>query len=184
MLYSRPRSMRWKKPELDLGYDKRRMTLRNIILANAVFHVGIEAVDKMSALRAIAAHMLKPKGFSRNVIETAALQLYGREQLGSTALGRGLAIPHARISDVKEMLVGWFVPRVPLSFDSLDGELVCCLACILAPENCNRIDEIKTLARISQMMSWTDDFHAIKKAETAEQLYQIISYLDEKTPLR
>ncbi|MFO0877447.1 MAG: PTS sugar transporter subunit IIA [Gemmataceae bacterium] len=56
-----------------------------------------------------------------------------REQLGSTGIGRGLAIPHARYASLSRALGILAVCRQPVEFDSLDGEPVDLIVLVLAP---------------------------------------------------
>ncbi len=59
--------------------------------------------------------------------------LWQRERLGSTALGRGVALPHARMRDLDAPAAALLVLRVPLAFDAPDGEPVRIVLGLLLP---------------------------------------------------
>ena len=60
--------------------------------------------------------------------------LFAREKLGSTGLGRGIAIPHGRIKGLKEACGAFLRLTTPVAFDSPDGIPVNLLFVLLVPE--------------------------------------------------
>lgn len=98
-----------------------------------------------------------------------------REELESTGVVEGIAIPHARTEAVKDLLVVVAVVKDGVDFDSLDGKPVQIVFLIVAPEEAKR-KYIKVLARISRMCR-QEDFRAalMDSNSTAE----VISVLEE-----
>ncbi len=76
-----------------------------------------------------------------------------REQAGSTALGGGLAIPHARIPGIDQPLTLLVRATPGVNFRAPDGELVTLLLAILVPANGDPEEHLNLLALISQMFS-------------------------------
>jgi nitrogen PTS system EIIA component len=60
--------------------------------------------------------------------------LTAREKLGSTALGRGVAIPHARVNGLAHPIAAFVRPRLAIPFDAPDAKPVSCLLFLLVPE--------------------------------------------------
>jgi nitrogen PTS system EIIA component len=71
--------------------------------------------------------------------------------LGSTGIGRGVAIPHAKLAKL-DRLVGMFARvEMPIDFEALDGEPVDLVFLLLAPEGAGA-DHLKALARIARLL--------------------------------
>ena len=91
------------------------------------------ATDRLSAIRFMARIIGEAGGLSRGEIEIAARAMLGREELGSTGLGQGVATPHTRHPCMKHFFVGWFIAREPLDFSALDDEPVWLFNCMIGP---------------------------------------------------
>jgi mannitol/fructose-specific phosphotransferase system IIA component (Ntr-type) len=73
-----------------------------------------------------------------------------REQVMSTGIGGGVAIPHAQSPAVKRLAVGLIRPEIPIEFDAIDGRPVNLVFMILGPEE--RGGFVRVLARISRLL--------------------------------
>jgi len=81
----------------------------------------------------------------------AALQaLLRREQVMSTGIGGGVAIPHAQSAAVRQLAVGVARPERPINFEAIDGRPVNLVFMILGPEE--RGGFVRVLARISRLL--------------------------------
>ncbi len=98
--------------------------------------------------------------------------LMEREQLGSTGVGDGAAIPHGKIKDLNK-ITGLFAQlETPVSFDALDDQPVDLIFLLLAPENATAA-HLKALARVSRLLRDTDARGALRGADSAEALFAI-----------
>jgi PTS system nitrogen regulatory IIA component len=112
--------------------------------------LDVEARNGREALAAIAtlcaeAHDLPPAPLLR--------ALWRREQAGSTALGHGVAIPHARIDGIDHPLTVFARTRAPIAFGAPDGQPVSHLYAILVPMHSDHEAHLRLLARIAEMFS-------------------------------
>lgn len=83
--------------------------------------------------------------------ERIADALLEREKLGTTAIGEGIAIPHAKLTEL-DRLVGAFVRLAePVDFDALDGIPVDLVFVLLAPEKASA-EHLKALARLARLL--------------------------------
>jgi PTS system nitrogen regulatory IIA component len=100
--------------------------------------------------------------------------LWQRERLGSTGLGRGVAIPHGKIAGLKR-IVGVFA-RVaePIDFESVDGEPVDIVFLLLAPEGAGA-DHLKALARISRLLREDPAVEKLRASKDAAALYAVLT---------
>jgi nitrogen PTS system EIIA component len=103
------------------------------ILGAGGIHYGLEGDDKESALRAVVDRLRLPDGVDREFVYEMLLM---REALGSTGIGEGIAIPHARDPIVlhveRPTLTLCFLAR-PIEFDALDGNPVHALFTVVSP---------------------------------------------------
>jgi PTS system nitrogen regulatory IIA component len=78
--------------------------------------------------------------------------LWRREQIGSTGIGHGVAIPHARIPGITSPIVLFARPKLPIPFGALDQRPVSAFFMILVPEHANE-EHLRILATVSEMFS-------------------------------
>ncbi|HOW28793.1 MAG TPA: PTS sugar transporter subunit IIA [Elusimicrobiota bacterium] len=104
--------------------------------------------------------------------------LMEREALGSTGIGQGIAIPHAKSDAIKEQIVAVGISKRGVDFDALDGEPVYILFLLLAP-----VEEagahLKALAKISRLLKDKYFRQALRDAKTPDVLLKAIQDEDE-----
>jgi PTS system nitrogen regulatory IIA component len=110
------------------------------------------ARDKSGALDAIAGLFATAGGIDRAGIR-ASLGL--REELGSTGLGQGVAIPHGRLRGLKRAMAAVVRLAAPIPFDAPDGRPVTLLFALLVPENATE-EHLALLSELAQMLSDRD----------------------------
>lgn len=100
--------------------------------------------------------------------------LWQRERLGSTGLGQGVAIPHGKLSGLKQM-VGIFarLPE-PIDFDAADGDKVDIVFLLLAPEGAGA-DHLKALARLSRLLRDAGAVQKLRASKDAAALYAVLT---------
>ena len=105
--------------------------------------------------------------------------LMARESLGSTAIGQGIAIPHAK-SDCVDKLIGAFgLSKKGVDFDSLDGELAYIFFLLVAPQD-SAGPHLKALARISRLLKDKYFRDTLRNCSDEKAVIKIISEEDEK----
>jgi PTS system nitrogen regulatory IIA component len=108
-----------------------------------------DIADRDSLLGQIAGILAKRRGIS----EAAVLQsLKSREQLGSTALGHGVAIPHARMTQCSLAGVAFVRTRQGIAFDAPDGKPVSMFLGLIVPNQATE-SHLKLLATAAAMFS-------------------------------
>jgi PTS system nitrogen regulatory IIA component len=111
---------------------------------------GVKAPHKRALLRAIVDSLTLPKEFDRDVLWDLFL---AREALGSTALERGIAVPHPRrpvVLDVERPLVHLCFLSEPLDFQASDGTWVDTLFAMIAP---TVHEHLRLLARLASVLN-------------------------------
>lgn len=103
---------------------------------------------------------------------TIRQSLMEREQLGSTGVGRGVAIPHGKIEGVGE-IVGVFAKLdQPVDFEAVDDQPVDLIFVLLAPADATAA-HLKALAKVSRLLRDERVREALRGAETPEALFAI-----------
>ena len=107
--------------------------------------------------------------------------LCARERLGSTGLGRGVAIPHGRVKGNRSIQASFIRLKKPLAFDSADGEPVDLLFAMTVPENCNE-DHLKLLAQVAELFSDPQLLKELREAPNPSALLQLLSHAPAQKP--
>lgn len=125
---------------------------------------------KKSILEKISELLSKPSGVNRNDIFT---KLYEREKLGSTSVGKGVAIPHARVKNIEHPFLSIMILNEPVDFDNIDSLDVDIIASIIVPDE-NFSNHLELLAYLSSKL---DDPSVRKELRQARNSSQIIKNL-------
>ncbi len=105
--------------------------------------------------------------------ETIASILLERENLGSTGIGDGVAIPHGKAAGIERLVAAFGRSRKGVQFQSLDGRPAYLFFAIMAPETSAGM-HLKALARISRLMKDERFRRSLLEAENAGDLCRIL----------
>ena len=106
--------------------------------------------------------------------EIALQDVLAREGYLSTGLENGLAIPHAKTDGVNELVISFGLKPEGVDFESLDGKPAKLIFLVLSPRDTSG-PHIQTLAIISHNLKNAEMRESLLNANSAEQIYQIIS---------
>lgn len=110
--------------------------------------------------------------------EQALAEVFAREDVMSTGVGKGIALPHAKTNAVESQIAACITLEKPIEFDALDGEPVNILFLLLGRED-NVASHLRMLSKISRFMN-NDSFRAqILAANSVDQLEKVIVSMDE-----
>jgi PTS system nitrogen regulatory IIA component len=123
------------------------------------------------ALRLIQTHGLDAKGVVCRDIVAAATE---RERLGSTGVGNGVALPHARIEGMDKVVAAFARLSEPLDFDAVDDRPVDLVCFLLAPADCGGA-HLRALARVSRLLRRPETRQRLRAAPNAESLFAILA---------
>ncbi|MBU0503301.1 MAG: PTS sugar transporter subunit IIA [Candidatus Omnitrophota bacterium] len=113
---------------------------------------------------------------SRNKLIDALME---RESLGSTAIGQGIAIPHAKSDCVTNLVLAFGLSKKGVDFDSLDGEKVYIFFMLVAPQD-SAGPHLKALARISRLLKDKYFRDGLRACNDPAEVIKIIGQEDEK----
>jgi len=146
------------------------MELADLIARDAILPT-VKAGSKKQILQEVAARARDVYGLdARQVCEG----LLAREKLGSTAMGGGVAIPHARLPGITA-IAGLFARlEKPADFEAADGQGVDLIFVLLAPEE-SGADHLRALARVSRLLRDADLRKKLRETAEAPALYALIT---------
>ena len=140
-------------------------------------NADLSAKTKIEALTELVNTMIRG-GFKLNSSSVIEI-LQQRENLGSTGIGDGVAIPHGKIPEFHDLIVAFGRSMEGIAYDSLDGKPVHLFFLLLAPENSSG-QHLKVLAQISKMLKVANFRKKLLKARSQSDLYKII--IDQENP--
>ncbi|MEQ8746618.1 PTS IIA-like nitrogen regulatory protein PtsN [Pyruvatibacter sp.] len=146
------------------------MDLSDLVTADRVF-ASLHSGSKKQVLQDLASRASEASGIDTRVIFEALIE---RERLGSTGVGHGIAIPHARLADMTQ-LEGFFARlETPIEFDAVDSAPVDLVFLLLVPEE-SGADHLKALARISRLLRNEAVTNQLRSASTVAELFQTLT---------
>ena len=147
------------------------MEIKDFLLpADALINVRVS--DKTRLLQELAARAASALNLDVNRI---SVELLKREHLGSTGTGSGVAIPHARIPDLKKPYGTLVRLKHAIDFDAIDGKPVDIVFMLLLPAQSG--DPLNALATAARKLRDSELVKRLRSAADASQLHNAV--LDE-----
>ena len=145
------------------------VSLVDLFPASALL-ANLEAVDKKSAIKAMVQQMVDRGILQEDAGKKAEKAILKRESQGSTGIGKGLAIPHAKGCSFVDNIVGLFArSSVGVPFDAVDGSPVHVFFMVLSPED-QLDDHVHVMKRIAKLLF---DEKTLKYLATDEELANV-----------
>jgi PTS system nitrogen regulatory IIA component len=146
------------------------MAIVQLLTPERVIH-GLRTIDKSQLLQELARRASDYVKVQQKAILEA---LVTREKLGTTGLGNGFALPHARIDGLNAMF-GMFVKLArPIAYEAIDEKAVDLVFLLLIPTDAGS-DHVAALAAISRRIRDQDCAERLRKAENAAELYALLT---------
>ncbi len=96
-----------------------------------------------------------------------------REELGSTGIGGGVAIPHCKVSGLDHVTLAVGLCNPPVDFNAVDREPVSVIFLVLSPLD-SPAEHLQSLAAISRWVKSDEHIRRIRHLETAEEIYALL----------
>lgn len=104
-----------------------------------------------------------------------------RELLGSTGIGRGVAIPHTKHNSVERLIGTVAISHPGVAFDSLDGEPVHVFVLLVSPQD-RPGDHLRALENVSRSLRDDGFVRSLRQATSREAIWDLLGELDQQTP--
>lgn len=154
------------------------MKLSEFLVKSAI-SLDLDAVSKDEALRETVRNLESAGCLPSAEVENVIKSLVERERLGSTGIGRGLAVPHARHAAVTKLTGTISVSRKGVNFDSLDGEPVYIMVLLISPPN-DPGRHLRALELIIRRLKDEVFSNTLRQLKSADDLWEFIEETDAK----
>jgi PTS system nitrogen regulatory IIA component len=138
----------------------------------------LQAHSKQQALSLLAETAARVFGLdSGDVLDG----LIAREQAGSTGVGEGVAVPHARLAGLDRMRAVFLRLEAPVEFDAIDGAPVDLIFALFAPPGAGA-EHLRSLARVARMLRQRDLRRQLRQATTADAVHALLAQPARPSP--
>jgi PTS system nitrogen regulatory IIA component len=141
------------------------------LLSPADVMIDVRASNKALLLQEFAARAAAGLGLPADQVASYLLK---REELGSTGIGKGVAIPHARLPDLPRPHGLLARLKQPIEFDAIDGQAVDILLVLLLPAAAET-EALAALALVARTLRPPENLARLRAAKTASELYSAIA---------
>ncbi len=145
------------------------------ILEPGVVKVGMESVDKEESFEELIDLLVKTGKITDR--EAALDAIYTREEMRSTGIGKGVAIPHGKDESITQIAAAAGTSADGIEFDSVDGKPVRLVFLVLAEVN-NPGPHLQTLSEIATCLNEPGTYDKLVNAKTPEAFLQILELAD------
>ncbi|HEY2147287.1 MAG TPA: PTS sugar transporter subunit IIA [Pirellulales bacterium] len=152
------------------------MKFRDFVSYEAI-RAALEAEDKPGVIREMTKALLEAGRIQSSETEGIVKAVMKREELGSTGIGRGVAVPHTKHPSVDRLVGTVGVSQEGVDFDSLDGEKVQLFFILISPPD-RPGDHLRALENISRQLRDETFCKFLKQAKTSEDVRQLLDEAD------
>lgn len=145
------------------------MELTDILSEESVMYCT-DATTKSELLRKMAARAAQLTGEDERTILDA---VEGREAMGSTGLGNGIAIPHGKLSGLPGVTAVFARLAQPIEFDAVDDQPVDLVMMLLAPLG-SGADHLRALALVARILRTEPVLERLRASTDTRELYELL----------
>jgi PTS system nitrogen regulatory IIA component len=148
------------------------MRMSDFVVREAIIP-ELPATNKEGVIRAMVESLRAAGQFRGADLEDIIRAILKREFLGSTGIGRGVAIPHTKHNSVERLIGTVAVSNKGIAFDSLDGEPVHVFVLLISPQD-RPGDHLRALENVSRSLRDDNFVRALRAATTREEIIALL----------
>jgi mannitol/fructose-specific phosphotransferase system IIA component (Ntr-type) len=152
------------------------MKFSDFICREAI-RTNLEANEKQAVIRAMATSLLEAKKINSKDYESIVEAVLKREELGSTGIGRGVAVPHTKHPSIDKLIGTVAISGQGVNFDSLEGEKVHLGVLLVSPPD-RPGDHLRALENISRQLRDDTFCRFLKQSRKPEDVWQLLEEAD------
>ena len=153
------------------------MNLKDVLDEN-IIQIGMNAKDKDDALHQMAKMLFNYKYIDD--VEGFVSDVYLREAEGATGIGQGIAIPHGKSKNAKNLGIAIATQEHPIEWETLDGGKVVTifLFCVSSDANFAR-NHMLMLSKVAARLADDELLGMLHQASTPQQMIELLSESDD-----
>ena len=152
------------------------MKFADFVCRKAV-RADLECGEKESVIREMTQALANAQEIPDDEFEGIIKAILKREELGSTGIGRGVAVPHTKHPGVERLIGTVAISQQGVDFDSLDGETVQLFFLLISPPD-RPGDHLRALENISHQLRDQTFCKLLKQAKTTDEILQLLDEAD------
>jgi mannitol/fructose-specific phosphotransferase system IIA component (Ntr-type) len=152
------------------------MRMSDFVVREAIIP-DLVAVNKEGVIREMVESLRAAGQFRGTDVEDIVRAILKREFLGSTGIGRGVAIPHTKHAGVERLVGTIAVSHKGVAFESLDGEPVYVFVLLISPQD-RPGDHLRALENVSRCLRDDAFVRALRAATTREEIIRLLERCD------
>jgi mannitol/fructose-specific phosphotransferase system IIA component (Ntr-type) len=137
----------------------------------------LPATNKEGVIREMVESLRAAGQFRGTDLEDIIRAILKREFLGSTGIGRGVAIPHTKHNSVERLIGTVAISSKGIAFDSLDGEPVHVFVLLISPQD-RPGDHLRALENVSRSLRDDSFVRSLRAAKTREEITALLDRAD------
>jgi PTS system nitrogen regulatory IIA component len=146
------------------------------VLKQENVHVFLRQTEKEPLMEEMVELLMAGRSDSQRAEALREVRL--REEIGSTGIGEGVAIPHATLTGIDEMLACLGITTDPVAYDSIDGQPVRIFVLVLGPRGQSG-RHLRFLARVARLLKKRERREALLGCRDAAQAWAVIEKFEE-----
>jgi mannitol/fructose-specific phosphotransferase system IIA component (Ntr-type) len=156
------------------------MRMTDFVIREAIIP-ELTATTKEGVIREMVGGLGGAGQIKAGEVEDIVRAVLKRELLGSTGIGRGVAIPHTKHNSVERLIGTVALSRPGVSFESLDGEPVHVFVLLISPQD-RPGDHLRALENVSRSLRDDGFVRSLRQAMTREAIWDLLGELDHQSP--
>ena len=156
--------------------SEERMKLSDFVVPAAIV-IDLQATGKEDAIREIVGSLSQAGVLTSGDSESIIRAILNREELGSTGIGQGVAVPHTRHPKVEKLVGTVAISRKGVDFAALDDEPVFILFLLVSPPN-QPGDHLRALENISRHLKDERFVSFLRQAQTVKDVEELLEEAD------
>jgi mannitol/fructose-specific phosphotransferase system IIA component (Ntr-type) len=153
------------------------MRIADFVVRDAIIP-DVSATTKEGAIREMVASLRAAGHFKTGDPEEVVKAILKRELLGSTGIGRGVAIPHTKHPTVEKLVGTVALSKSGVSFESLDGEPVHVFVMLVSPQD-RPGDHLRALENVSRSLRDDGFVRQLRQAKTRDEIWALLQDADQ-----
>lgn len=152
------------------------MKFSDFVILDAI-QARLESGDKPAIIRTLVQSLVAAGAIQEVDCEGIVGAIMKREELGSTGIGRGIAVPHTKHSSVDRLIGTVGVCAEGVNFDSLDGEKVQLFFILVSPPD-RPGDHLRALEHVTRRLRTDSLCRFLKQSTTRDQVWELLEEAD------
>ncbi len=152
------------------------MRMSDFVVRDAIIP-SLSATTKEGVIRAMVESLRNAGLFRGADLEDIIRAILKRELLGSTGIGRGVAIPHTKHASVDRLVGTLAVAPAGVAFESLDGEPVYIFVLLISPQD-RPGDHLRALENVSRCLRDDEFVRSLRGTHSREEISSLLDRVD------